>query len=377
MATFIRWTSGLLLLACAVAAVAAWQLRAREAMIAWDPDRARRHDEPIPVRTIKVEESSLNETIGGTAVTMPAQTATLSIPVTSSEVSDREVKAVNFRPGSVVRQGDVLVTFEPALFEQTVKQRQAFAAQAQSELDAFVKLYHQKAATSMQVKEAEVSVATAQLELALANRDRQLCEIASPIDGVVDSLDVVPQMRIGGGAVLAVVHQLDPIYIQMDYPMERLDSLELGQQAEVTLDAFAQESFTGKVVRIAPVVSTKTRVLPVTVEVPNPDNRIRAGISGFVRIKSTKPGAKTIPNVAVIKKQQQAMVVCVENNRAKIRPVQTGAVTDSGAIEIIDGLSPGDEVIIFGHDAIEENDPVNPNWRQWTRRDFPPVASRQ
>lgn len=177
--------------------------------------------------------------------------------------------------------------------------------------------------------------------------------------------------------MLAVVHQLDPIYVQMDYPMERLDSLELGQQAEVTLDAFAQETFTGKVVRIAPVVSTKTRVLPVTLEVPNPDNRIRAGISGFVRIKSTKPGAKTIPSVAVIKKQQQAMVVCVENSRAKIRPVQTGAVTDAGGIEIVHGLSAGDEVVIFGHDAIEENDPVNPNWRQWTRRDFPAVASRQ
>ncbi len=346
-------------------------------MIAWDPDRARNHDEPIPVRTVKVEESTYEETIGGTAVTMPAQTATISIPMSSSEVADREVKAVNFRPGSVVEQGEVLVTFEPALLELIVKQRQALVGQATSGHEAFARLYKQKAATAMQVKDSEVAVETAELNLALAERDRQLCTITSPIDGVVDQLDVVPQMRIGGGAVLAVIHQLDPIYVQMDFPMERLDSLELGQTAEVTLDAYAQETFAGKVIRIAPVVSTKTRVLPVMLEIPNSDNRIRAGISGFVRVKSMKTGAKTIPSVAVIKKEQKAMVVCVEDNRAKIREVHTGGVTDSGTIEVVGGLATGDEVIIFGHDSIQEDDPVNAHWREWTRRDVPAVASAQ
>lgn len=375
MATFIRWTSGLLLLGCAVVAVAAWQLQARDAMIAWDPDQARNHDQPIPVRTVKVEQHDVKETIGGTAVTMPAQTATISIPVSSSTVSDWEVKEVSFGPGSPVKPGDVLLTFEPALFEQTVKQRAAFVGQAQSELEAFQKLYKQKAASAMQVKEAEVAVETAELELALAKRDLQLCQITSPINGVVDQLDVVPQMRIGGGAVLATIHQLDPIYVQMDYPMERIDSLKLGQSAEVVLDAYAQETFTGKVIRIAPVVSTKTRVLPVMLEVSNPDNRIRAGISGFVRVKSEKAGAKTVPSVAVIKKQQKAMVICVEDSRAKIREVRTGHETNAGEIEILDGLTGGEEVIIFGHDALEDNDPVNVKWREWTRRELPPVAS--
>jgi len=369
MATFIRWASGLLLLGGALVAVGAWQLQARDAMISWDPDQARSHNQPIPVRTVKVEERSINETIGGTAVTMPAQTATMSIPVSSSAVSDWEVKEVGFHAGSPVKPGDVLVTFEPALFEQTVKQRTAFVGQAQSEHAALYKLYQQKAASGMQVKEAEVAVETAELELALAKRDLQMCQLASPINGVIDSLDVVPQMRVGGGAVLATIHQLDPIYVQMDYPMERIDSLKLGQAAEVVLDAFAQETFTGKVIRIAPVVSTKTRVLPVMLEIPNPDNRIRAGISGFVRVKSEKAAAKTIPSVAVIKKQEKAMVVCVEDSHAKIREVRTGAETNAGEIEILSGLTGGEEVIIFGHDAIEENDPVNVKWREWTRRE--------
>ena len=124
-------------------------------------------------------------------------------------------------------------------------------------------------------------------------------------------------MHMAGGGVLAVIQKLDPIYVQMDYPMERIDALRIGQTAEVTLDAFAQETFIGKVIRIAPIVSTKTRVLPIMLEVSNPDNRIKAGISGFVHIKTAKSGSTTIPTVAVIKKQQKAMVVCVENNHAE------------------------------------------------------------
>jgi Cu(I)/Ag(I) efflux system membrane fusion protein len=182
-------------------------------------------------------------------------------------------------------------------------------------------------------------------------------------------------MRLTGGATLATVHQLDPIFVQMDFPMERIDSLKVGQPVDVVLDAFPQDTFTGKVTRISPVVSTKTRVLPVIVEVANPEQRIRAGISGFARVKSTKSGTTTVPSVAVIKQQQRAMVVCVEESRAKIREVHTGPLTGSGEVQILDGLNSGDEVIVYGQDAVHENDLVNADWRNWTRRPLAGVDS--
>ena len=114
------------------------------------------------------------------------------------------------------------------------------------------------------------------------------------------------------------------------------DSLAVGQTAEIELDAFSQETFTGKVTRVAPVVSTKTRVVPIMLEVPNPDNRIKAGISGFARVKCSKSGATAIPSVAVIKKQRKAMVFCVEEGRSKIREIQTGEIVGTGEVQIPD-----------------------------------------
>lgn len=364
----VRKTCGWLLLACAVVAVGAWQLRARDAMKNWDPDVARAANRPIPVRTVTVEKRDLEETIGGTSVTLPAQTAQIMIPMSSSEVTDREVKTVNQHPGSVVKQGDTLIEFDPTLFEHVVRQREAIVNKAKMEHETMAKLYEKNAVSGLEVNEAKVEMETAELQMAMAKRDLELCTVTSPINGTIESVNVVPQMRLTGGVTLATVHQLDPIFVQMDFPMERIDSLEVGQPVEVVLDAFPQDTFQGKVTRISPVVSTKTRVLPVIVEVPNPELRIYAGISGFARLKNSKPASTAVPSVAVIKKHEKAMVVCVEDSRAKIREVHTGSLTEGGEVQILDGVAPGDVVMVYGQDAIEENDLVNVDWQQWTRR---------
>jgi membrane fusion protein (multidrug efflux system) len=366
--SIVRWTASLLLLGCLGTLAGVWQWRAREAHRDWDPDKARQADAPIPVRTMTVDQRDLDEVIGGTAVTVASQTATVSVPAVFSESLDRQVTKVECWEGADVSRGQVLFEFDPSLIDQVVDHRRAMLAKAKQEMTAITRLWKQKAASGLQVSSAEAAVETEQLQLDLAKHDRSMCSVSSPIDGVVASVNVVPETRLRGDAALAVIYSLNPLHVTMDFPMERLDSLKVGQQAEVVLDAFPQEAFVGKVIRIAPSVSTKTRVLPVIVEIENPGNRIRAGISGFVRVQFKKKDATTVPGVAVIQKQRKAMVFCVEEGRAQIREIRTGPVTGSGHVEVIEGLVAGDEVIIHGVDSVEENDAVNVDWRQWAHR---------
>lgn len=375
MSLYVRRGIGIGLLILAIIGTGLWQWRAQQAMKQWDPVVARNHDMPIPVRTVKVDKKDHEETIGGTAVTMPARIATITIPPSSSEVMDRQVKAVNDWPGSFVKQNRTIIEFESALYQQVVREREAVFTQANKVLETTQKLFTQKAASGLQLESAKVDVETAKLKLEMAKRDLDLCVIKSPVDGVIEEVNVVPQGQVAGGTTLAIITQLDPIFVQMDFPMERIDGLKLDQTAEIVLDAFPQEKFTGKVTRIAPVVSTKSRVLPVTIEIPNPENRIKAGIAGFVRVKSVKPAATSVPTVAVIKRDEKSMVICVENNRAKIREVRTGAVIREGEIEILNGVTPGEEVVVYGQKDVKEDDIVNVNWLDWTHRGDIDVAS--
>jgi hypothetical protein len=68
------------------------------------------------------------------------------------------------------------------------------------------------------------------------------------------------------------------------------------------------------------------------------------------------------------------MVFCVEEGRAKIREIQTGETIGTGDVQVLKGLNVGDEVVIYGHDSLNENDVVNADWRKWTRRGEGSVA---
>jgi multidrug efflux pump subunit AcrA (membrane-fusion protein) len=136
------------------------------------------------------------------------------------------------------------------------------------------------------------------------------------------------------------------------------------------------------VAHIGARVSPDVRVFPVFLSMPNPKYRIRAGISGFARLQK-KVKVRTLPAAAVLHAGDAAQVFCVEDGRAHIRPVKVGRTFADGTVEILDGVKPGDSVVLYqsnfyrhwsgdlgSKDAVlKDNDLVDVDWRRWTRRD--------
>jgi RND family efflux transporter MFP subunit len=224
------------------------------------------------------------------------------------------------------------------------------------------------------------NVLAAQVALTEAQRDLERARVTSPLDGVVGTQDIVAGTYIAANTVLTNVFKLDPLFVRLDFPQERIDTLAIDQQVQVVLDSFPQESFAGKVIRIAPRVDPKLRVLGVVVEVSNSSQRIKSGISGFARV-SAKRKAVVAPVAAVLQQSNRAMVFRVENGRAQSREVQVGRATEGDLLPVMRGLSPGDEVVVFHNfywntgrlttadGYLKDNDPVDPNWRKWARRE--------
>jgi multidrug efflux pump subunit AcrA (membrane-fusion protein) len=216
--------------------------------------------------------------------------------------------------------------------------------------------------------------------LDLARRNVDKCQIRSVLDGFVSRVELVPGQVVGVGAALTEVFQLDPIHVRVDFPQERIDEVALGQKAEIVLDSFPKETFTGTVIRIAPQANPQLRVLPVVLEVPNPQHRIKAGINGYVRIKIHKSGL-TVPALAVLQRNNKAVVFRIQDGKAQLREVRTGHLLDTGVMEVHDGLAPGDEVVVFhnfyrhadqladDHGYLRDQDLVDVDWRKWARRD--------
>lgn len=211
-------------------------------------------------------------------------------------------------------------------------------------------------------------VARTVFEIKVATRDLDRCKIVTPIGGVVDAVAAVSGGVLILGTQITVVQQLDPIHVRVDFPQERMRDLAIGQPAEVVLDGFPQETLKGAVVRIGAGVQPETRVLPVIIAIENKDHRIRPGISGFARISLTK-SAMLLPTTALIEHGSGAMVFSIQDGHARIRPVRTSATLDEGQVEVVDGLTAGDEVVVFGTQQLSDGDPVDVHWQRWARRD--------
>jgi RND family efflux transporter MFP subunit len=180
---------------------------------------------------------------------------------------------------------------------------------------------------------------------------------------------VAPGEILDTSAELARILTLDPIHVRLDFPQERIGELAVAQSVEVLLDSFPKEKFQGTVIRISPLANSQLRVLPVVVELANPGNRMKAGVSGFARVQVAAKPATAIPATAVIERAGQAITFRVEDGRARIRHIQTGSLLKNGWVEVRSGLEPGGEVVIFGTESLQDGDAVEVDWRKWARRD--------
>jgi membrane fusion protein (multidrug efflux system) len=220
----------------------------------------------------------------------------------------------------------------------------------------------------------------AQIDLELARQDLKRAKITSPMDGYVNKVEIVPGTVVGVNSVLTQVYRLNPIHARLDFPQERISEVALGQSAEVTLDGFPGRTFSGKVVHILPQINPELRVLPVLVALENAGDKIKAGLSGFARIRQ-KRKAIVAPAAAIVQQGDETVAFCVEGDRARMRKVRAGAILQTGQREIQDGLHPGDQVVIFhnfyrdagklenGGGYLQDNDRVDVDWRKWARRE--------
>lgn len=126
-----------------------------------------------------------------------------------------------------------------------------------------------------------------------------------------------------------------------------------------------EQVFTGKVVTISPVVDEKTRMFTINITIPNPKNKLRAGMSAEVQLTTAeRRGVVGVPLDAVIEKGDHQVVYIIEQDRgqdlyrARERRVETG-LSGQNHIEIISGLSPGETIVTKGQHFLRDGAQVN------------------
>ena len=274
------------------------------------------------------------------------------------EVAGR-VAVIRFRDGGIVRKGDVLVELDAAVQSAEVRQAQAELSLAEINArrvdDLFSRQFVSVSAKDEVVSRLEVAQANAALAQARLERTR----IRAPFDGIVGirRVNVGDYVREGD----ALINIEDITVLKLDFRLSELylPRLKPGQKLEVTSDVAPGMIFPAEVEAIDPLVDADGRAVLLRARLSNADGRLRPGVFARVRLIIEQRGnVMLIPETALIPAPGQTQFVFQIRDGAAYRvEVKTG-MRRAAEVEIIEGLAPGDLVVVAGQFKLRDGAPA-------------------
>ena len=200
------------------------------------------------------------------------------------------------------------------------------------------------AAQAAAVAQAQASVKSAEAKL-------QNAEIVAPISGVITQFDAkVGQLATPGVALVSIIsnngYEVDAGVSETD-----IGKVALGDSVSMTLDAFPNESFAGKVFYIAPAETNQNGVITYQIKISfdQPDTRFKSGLTANIDIETKqKDNALVLPQYAILQNDQGAFVETVSGGKIIQNPVTIGIEDEKGNAEIISGVTAGEQVLNIG-----------------------------
>jgi len=299
----------------------------------------------------------------------------------AAEVS-AQIATIEVQDGQLVKQGELLLKLEEKKIREAaaqasanLKKNEASLAFNRSELDKNKVLYdsgsvshtiYDQKLTAYQNSVAQVDADKAFLERAL--EDLKKTQVISPVTGVLSKRYVERGDWVSEGKRLFQISDYNRIYLEAfitDLDVGKLSLKKIrsgGQQAEVTLDCYPGETFSGQLTYVE-AVANDNRLFEIRIYVANPDMRLLQGMVGRGRI-----GVKTlsdvirVPIVALLDQNRSngdnSVYLVGNENKAQLKRIKIGESNQRYAT-VLAGLKEGDVVVTQGKEVLSDNQPLS------------------
>jgi multidrug efflux system membrane fusion protein len=279
--------------------------------------------------------------------------------------------------GSHVNKGDLLADIDTPEVDQELSQARAARQQSSAQLDlakiSAERWENLRKTDSVSQQETDTQASAYQqgiANLAAADANVKRLEqlegfkrVEAPFSGVLVKRNVDPGALIsagGAGTELFILARVDPLRVFTNVPQAYFPAIKNGMPAYITLQELPGQKFTGTVARTAEAIDPATRTLLTEVDVPNHDGRLLRGSFGEVHFKPQLNAAKmTIPiNTMLFRQEGTRVAVVGADGKVQLRPITIGR--DYGTtLEIVEGVSLEDRIIVNPPDSIEDGQKVN------------------
>ena len=192
-------------------------------------------------------------------------------------------------------------------------------------------------------------------QLKASDKPSKTMAILSPHRGVVIEKHANEGMNVNPGMRVYRIADLSRVWVMVTLYEYQLPYVQTGQKAVMTLPYIPGQSFEGTVVYIYPYLEKKTREVQVRLEFENPHKLLKPGMFANIELQNTLAQRRTLaPREAIIDTgERQVAFVSLGDGKFEPRQVQMGVETRDGMVEILNGLSPGEQVVVSGQFLID------------------------
>ena len=263
---------------------------------------------------------------------------------------------------------------EKAVTEQDLDAAIANQKSARASVDAKqANLKNLEAAVKYTIERARAEVSAANARVTQAELDLSYCDIYSPINGMIGFLQVDEGNLVGRGdaTLLATVSASDPLLV--NFNVSEIEYLKLTNpetagvrsgelRFELLLSDESVHPHSGHFRVLDRVVDPTTGTMKVEAAFPNPGSYLRPGQFARVRVAvAERENAILVPQRAVQEMQGTKTVMVVDQeNKVAIRSIRIGDKVDKDVV-VLDGLTPGERVIVEGMQKVRPGSQVNPS----------------
>ncbi len=309
-------------------------------------DEEEQEDDPVPVELAAVEIVDLPSYLGTTATLEAEKQADLLAKVTG------EIRQLLVEEGDRVPSGSVLAVLDGDVQEVAWQEADARLRAYDLDLERLRNLHEKELASDKDLNNAQSKYDEALAQRAAMRLQLDYTNILAPFDGVIAERFVDPGQTVAIGTQLFSIVDREPLLARIYLPEREALRVEVGQAVVVTPDTDPDLQVNGSVLRIAPIVDSRTGTVKVTCDVPGSPRRLHPG--SFVRVQvrtELHAEALCIPKRALVPEGAETYVYrAVADSVEKIQ-VRTGTV-NGDLVEITEGLSAGEKVVSVGHGAL-------------------------
>ena len=315
---------------------------------------------PVSVKELKL--GSINKLINTTGTAL----ATYSIDLNSEMTGDYSLQTnprtgKPYKLGDAVKKGQVIVKFKNREYENSIaiEARKLSLEIAEQEQVKQKELFEKGGVTLSDMRNTDVRAMNAKIDLDNAEINIDKMNVIAPIDGVIVSLPhYTNNSRVNQGSPMVGIMDYAHLYMEINLPESAIEYVKPNQPVQITHYTLPDDTLPASISELSPAISTETRTFRGKILVDNKDLKIRPGM--FVKadiIVDKADEAIIIPKDVVISNRNRKYVYVVERNTAIMRVIKTG-LEDEENMQVIEGLSENENLVVRGHETLRDNSRV-------------------